>query len=78
MLVWALRITLILLWLALAFKYWVIAGVLAPVLLALTLWRKRDVRGILTQTTLGEPVTIANGCHTNSFIPGCIPGCDGF
>jgi hypothetical protein len=48
-LVWAFRITLILLWLALAFKSWVIAGVLAPVVLALTLWiwvqAERDVRG---------------------------------
>ena len=40
---------LVLLWLALSLKYWMIAGVLSPVVLALTLWlwvqAERDVRG---------------------------------
>jgi hypothetical protein len=37
-LIWAFRVALVLLWLALSLKYWMIAGVLSPVVLALTLW----------------------------------------
>src|SRR5260370_692298 len=48
-LIWAFRVALVLLWLALSLKYWMIAGVLGPVVLALTLWlwvqAERDVRG---------------------------------
>jgi hypothetical protein len=48
-LIWAFRVALILLWLALLLKYRMIAGVLSPVVLALTLWlwveAERDVRG---------------------------------
>ena len=46
-LIWAFRVALVLLWLALSLKYWMIAGVLSPVVLALTLWvqAERDVRG---------------------------------
>jgi hypothetical protein len=44
-LIWA----LVLLWLSLAFKYWVIAGFFVPIVLVLTLWiwvrAERDVRG---------------------------------
>jgi hypothetical protein len=48
-LIWAFRVTLILLWLALGLHYWMIAGVLGPVVVVLTLrlWveAERDVRG---------------------------------
>ena len=48
-LIWAFRVALVLLWLALSLKYWMIAGVLSPVVLTLTLWlwvqAERDVRG---------------------------------
>jgi len=48
-LIWALRVAVVLLWLALRLKYLAIAGVLTPVVLALTLWMwvqaARDVRG---------------------------------
>src|SRR6266481_7245601 len=48
-LIWAFRVALVLLWLALSLRYWMIAGVLSPVVLALTLWlwvqAERDVRG---------------------------------
>jgi hypothetical protein len=48
-LIWAFRVALVLLWLALSLKYWMIAVVLSPVVLALTLWlwvqAERDVRG---------------------------------
>jgi hypothetical protein len=46
-LIWAFRVALVLLWLALSLKYWMVAGVLSPVVLALTLWVQAecDVRG---------------------------------
>jgi hypothetical protein len=48
-LIWAFRLALVLLWLAGALKYWMIAAALTPVVLALTLWlwvqAERDVRG---------------------------------
>ena len=37
-LIWAFRVARVLLWLALSLKYWMIAGVLSPVVLALTPW----------------------------------------
>jgi hypothetical protein len=56
-LIWAFRVALVLLWLALSLKYWMIAGVLSPVVLALTLWAvgaggARCARTILTQAPL--------------------------
>jgi hypothetical protein len=56
-LTWAFRVALVLLWLALSLKYWMIAGVLSPVVLALTLWAvgaggARCARTILTQAPL--------------------------
>ena len=48
-LMWAFRLALVLLWLALSLKYWMIAAALTPVVLALTLWlwvqAEGDVRG---------------------------------
>ena len=48
-LIWAFRVALVLLWLALSFKYRMVAWVLGPVVLALTLWlwlqAERDVGG---------------------------------
>jgi hypothetical protein len=61
-LIWAFRVALVLLWLALSLKYWMIAGVLSPVVLALTLWAvgaggARCARTILTQAPLcGSPM----------------------
>ena len=47
--IWAFRLALVLLWLALSLKYWMIAAALTPVVLALTLWlwvqAESDVRG---------------------------------
>jgi hypothetical protein len=48
-LIWAFRVALVLLWLALSFKYRMVAWVPGPVVLALTLWlwlqAERDVGG---------------------------------
>lgn len=58
-LIWAFRVALVLLWLALSLKYWMIAGVLSPVVLALTLcWgcRRSATCADLTQTPLGRPM----------------------
>ena len=48
-LIWAFRVALVLLWLALWLEYLMIAGFLSLVVLALTLWiwvqAERDVRG---------------------------------
>ena len=55
-LIWAFQVALVLLWLALSLKYWMIAGVLSLAdAVAVGAGGARCARTILTQTTAGGP-----------------------